>query len=85
MDNLVFELRSMPVWLLQSYLEEIGGQRNPDGQYSGDGWSAKIEEMEDYKIGSLSVGRVRLIFNGDKNAIQITLPQLEQKMMRAGG
>jgi molybdopterin synthase sulfur carrier subunit len=81
----VYVLRSMPVWLLQEYLIEIGGQPDDNGGYYGEGWSATIEKMENYTIGSLSVGQVRLIFAGEPLALCVTLPRLEEKMMRAGG
>ena len=32
-----------------------------NGGYWGEGWSATIEKMENFTIGSLSVGQVRLI------------------------
>ena len=85
MERLVYELRSMPIWLLQTYLDEIGGEPDPDGNYCGEGWSATIEKMENFKIGALSVGQVRLNFIGEKQAIKNILPLLEQKMIRAGG
>jgi hypothetical protein len=84
-ENLIFELRSMPVWLLKSYLEEIGGHPDSNNCYSGEGWFVTLEKMEDYKIGALSVGQVRLNFFGEKKAIENVLPLLEKKMMRAGG
>ena len=85
LEEIVYELRSMPVWLLVEYLKEIGGQPDDFGGYCGEGWSATIEKMENFTIGSLSVGQVRLIFKGESGAVNLTLPMLEEKMMRAGG
>jgi len=81
----VYVLRSLPVWPLKDYLTEIGGQPDINGGYFGEGWSATIEKMENYTIGSLSVGQVRLIFTGEPGVLKETLPRLEEKMMRAGG
>lgn len=85
MQQFLYELRSMPIWLLQIYLEEIGGSSVADGSFSGDGWNAKIEKMDDFQIGSLRVGQIGLEWWGNEQAIKNVLPLLEQKMMRAGG
>jgi len=81
----IYELRSMPLWLLQIYLEEVNGILQENGWYIGPGWRAKIEKMNDFHIGSLSVGQVRLEWWGDEVANKEILPKLEQKMIRAGG
>lgn len=85
LDERSYILRSMPVWLLREYLTEIGGQPDCNDGYCGEGWVATIEKMENYTIGSLSVGQVRLIFAGEPEVLMETLPLLEEKMMRAGG
>lgn len=85
MRQYVYDLRSMPFWLMQIYLEEVDGFLQENGWYVGLGWKARIEKMEDFKIGSLSVGQVRLEWWGDEEAIRKILPRLEQKMIRAGG
>lgn len=84
-DEKVYVLRSMPVWLLEDYLTEIGGQPDNNGGYCGEGWFATIEKMGNFTIGSLSVGQVRLIFSGEPGVLKETLPRLEEKIMRAGG
>ena len=85
MEEKDYILRSMPVWLLKDYLIEIGGQPDSNGGFRGEGWSATIEKMENYTIGSLSVGQVHLIMAGEPGVLEATLPILEEKMMRAGG
>lgn len=63
-------LRGIPRWLLVGYLEDLGGTvvENGDGAVvspgedliAGDGWQARLTQMEDFKVGSLSSGRVDL-------------------------
>lgn len=85
MQVLVRELRSLPTWLLREYLEELGGQVTADDCITGPGWQARIIKMEDFSIGSLSVGQIRLEWQGNDLAYQTVWPQLEQKLARAGG
>lgn len=79
------ELRSMPLWLLREYMEELGGRALTGTQVTGDGWQADLEQMEDFCIGSLRVGQVRLTWTGSEQALRNTWPKLEQKLARAGG
>ena len=79
------ELRSLPLWLLREYLEELGGQALSETRVQGQGWQAELAQLEDYRIGSLSVGQVRLIWTGNEQALHDTWPKLEQKLARAGG
>lgn len=85
MQQFLFELRSMPGWLIEEYLLELGGYLSDDNWIVGSGWKANIIKMPDFQIGSLRVGQVRLEWWGDDNAVKDVLPALEQKMMRAGG
>lgn len=79
------DLRSLPIWLLGEYLQELGGRPLPGRAYQGNGWQAQLTQIEDYAIGSLRVGQVRLEWQGDDQAHHIIWPQLEKKLMRAGG
>ena len=54
------ELRSLPIWLLGEYLEELGGERLRNWDFAGPGWQASLTQIEDYTIGSLRVGQVLL-------------------------
>ena len=65
----VREIRALPIWLLREYLEGAGGRSLDDGAVEGPGWIARLTQIEDYRIGSLAVGQVRL----------------EPKLLRAGG
>lgn len=77
-------VRSMPVRLLQDYLQDLGGQLEAPGTVIGEGWSAHLERIEDFQLGSIRVGQVRLVLEGEPAALERLLPRLEQKMMRAG-
>lgn len=79
------ELRSMPIWLIREYLEELGGSVTSDDCISGEGWQACLTAMEDYVIGSLRVGQVHLEWKGNDRALEQVWPRLEQKLARAGG
>jgi len=84
-DSFSLELRSLPGWLLQEYVEELGGRLQSDGWLHGEGWQVRITPIEDFRIGSLSVGQIRLEWQGELAAYQRVWPQLEKKLMRAGG
>ena len=79
------DMRGVPLWLLQAYLEELGGHSVGSGYVQGEGWSAQLEQLEDYQIGSLRVGQVRLELVASEEAFERLHPLLEKKMMRAGG
>ncbi len=75
----------IPLWLLQEYLESLGGWVDTDGQLRGPGWQARLAQVEDYQIGSLRVGRVRLELHGPAEAVEKLRPAIEKKLVRAGG
>jgi hypothetical protein len=70
---------------MKEYLLELGGEAMADNQVGGSGWVAEFSRIEDYKIGSISIGRLRLQIVGDADALQSMLPQLELKLLRGGG
>ena len=87
-------LRGIPLWLLRDYLEKLGGtvseilDGSPDVEeelVSGDGWQARLTQMEDYKIGSLSSGQVRLVVTGDADEVRGMLSRLAPRLSRGGG
>ena len=79
------DLRGIPLWLLRNYIQELGGLPAADGWLAGAGWQARLTELEDYHIGSLQVGQVRLEWRADELAQDRTWPLLEKKLMRGGG
>jgi hypothetical protein len=84
MASIEQRIRAVPLWLLEQYLTELGGERNHSGEVQGDGWRARLTQEEDYEIESLSVGQVHLELKGNDEAIQQVWENLEPKLQRAG-
>ena len=88
-------LRGIPRWLLVDYLEDLGGSAvdaaagvdlSPDEDLViGDGWQARVTQLEDYKIGALSSGQVRLVVTGDPDEVRGMLSRLAPRLFRGGG
>lgn len=85
--DMVYEriLRSLPFWLLQEYLVELGGELQANGHVLGDGWQAQLKQLEDFEVGSLKVGQVHLKVVAAPRVIETFIPALEKKLLRAGG
>lgn len=79
------EVRGIPLWLLQTYLVEMGGADHGPGLVRGEGWTARLVQLEDFRVGSLAVGQLRITVEGTPQAMTRLLPQLEEKLLRAGG
>jgi hypothetical protein len=88
-------LRGIPRWLLREYLEALGGQATApetDDNATGtadilnaDGWQATLTQMEDFHVGSLSSGQVRLTVTGDPDEVRGMLARLAPRLTRGGG
>lgn len=88
-------LRGIPRWLLVGYLEDLGGAaveaadgfdlRPDEDLVVGDGWQARVTQLEDFKIGSLSSGQVRLVVSGDPDEVRGMLSRLAPRLFRGGG
>jgi hypothetical protein len=79
------DVRGIPLWLLREYLEEAGGVARNEHEVRGDGWHARLTQLEDFELGSLRVGQVRLVISGKAEAMDELMPKVEQKLLRAGG
>ena len=79
------EIRGIPLWLLAEYLVGFGGEETEPGRVQGDGWEASLTQLENFRVGSLSVGQVRIEVEGSPESMAVLLPQLEKKLLRAGG
>jgi hypothetical protein len=78
-------VRGIPLWLLREYLQEVGGMADTGEWLSGAGWRARLTQVEDYTIGSLRVGQVRLEMEGEAEAVAQLRAKLEPKLLRGGG
>jgi hypothetical protein len=76
--------RGIPLKLFRDYLIDLGGYLAEDGHVEGPGWQARLERVEDFQIGSLRVGQVHVELEGQPEALDALLPQLEKKLLRAG-
>jgi hypothetical protein len=79
------EVRAVPRWLLRDYLVEAGGKAKGDDLVQGDGWTARLTVLEDYRVGNLRVGQVRLELRGSAEALAGIEAILEPKLLRGGG
>jgi len=78
-------IRAVPLWMLRGYLEQAGGTARDDARVEGHGWSATLEQAEDHAVGSLRVGQVRLVLEGDAKAVARVRGELAPRLLRAGG
>ena len=79
------QVHGVPVWLMREYLVELGGQAQGEDMVLGDGWQANFKRIEDYKIGSLVIGRVWVKITGDEGVLAALQPALDLKLIRGGG
>lgn len=88
-------LRGIPRWLLREYLEDLGGQlagSASDADSTGttetlnaDGWQATLTQLEDFRVGALHSGQVRLTVTGDPDEVRGMLSRLAPRLFRGGG
>ena len=79
------EICGVPLWLMQEYLLEMGGTLIEEGLVEGAGWQVKLTKIEDYQIGSLRVGQIRIDMSGDPVGFANLKRLIEPKLIRAGG
>jgi hypothetical protein len=81
------ELRSAPLWIVQSYLIKAGGTViEPERRVQGPGWEAYLREGEPVQLGSLRIGRGWLDIRGeDEAALEALMEKLGWMLMRGGG
>jgi hypothetical protein len=79
------DVRGIPLWLLRAYLVEAGGTAEGDYIVVGDGWQVRLTQLEDFEVGSLRVGEIRVEWEGEGEAFARMQEILEHKLLRAGG
>lgn len=72
----------MPVWLLEAYLEELGGTPASEAVIQGDGWRATLTSARGGP-GHIAIARVTVTVEGDRAAA--ILEALRKKAQRGGG
>lgn len=85
MKTIVHEMRGIPYFLLKEYLQELGGTLTADDTVSGEGWTARLERMESFRLGSLEVGQTRLIMDIREDVYDDFVERFRLKTLRAGG
>lgn len=85
MQTLVHEMRGIPFFLLKEYLQELGGTLTAEDTVTGDGWTARLERMEPFRLGSLEVGQTRLTMDLRDDVAEDFLERFRLKTLRAGG
>ena len=78
-------ITGVPLWLLREYGQELGGRPESDGALRGEGWRMTLAQADDYAIGSLRVGQVRMQIEGEAQAVAGLRRALEPKLLRGGG
>ncbi len=78
-------MRGIPYFLLKEYLQELGGKLTADDTVTGDGWEVRLERMEPFRLGSLSVGQVRLEMAIREDVYDDFVERFRLKTLRAGG
>lgn len=85
MQTIVREMRGIPYFLLKEYLQEMGGTLEGEDLVRAEGWSVRLERMEPFRLGSLSVGQTRLTMEIEDHLVEQFLVQFGKKTLRAGG
>lgn len=71
--------------LARTYLVNLGGEAQDDGDVAGDDWQASLSS-ETVEIGpSLTLTEVTVVFEGDESVLDALVDDFAQKAMRAGG
>ena len=83
-------IRGIPLWLVRGYLEDLGVHPTGDPTrehvaLTAETWTATLEQVEDFQIGSLRVGQVRLTLTGEDAVLRPMLASLEKRLFRGGG
>jgi hypothetical protein len=78
-------IRGVPLWLILEYLKELGGREESPGVITGEGWKANLHQMEDFQIGSIRVGQVKIHLTANAEIFENIQATLDKKLLRAGG
>lgn len=87
MARLEMELRNLPRHRILEYLQEVGGQPQPDNELrmEGEGWAAWLEAMPPAIISVMEIRRDLLVIEGDDARIEPIYQHMRMRTMRGGG
>jgi hypothetical protein len=80
-----FELRNVPLDRLQEYFAQAGGTLTGERSAYGDGWSLRLEPLEDVRLFTMVIPRDLLVIEGEPEAAQRVADFMRRKTMRGGG
>lgn len=83
--TIVREMRGIPFFMLYEYLEDMGGEPISEDLVRAEEWEVRLERMEPFRIGSLSVGQTRLVIEIEEKAEAEFNRVFALKTFRAGG
>lgn len=83
--TIIREMRGIPYFLLVEYLQEMGATEVAEGVLQAADWTVRLERMEPFRIGSLSVGQNRVTVEVEEAAEDDFIAQFSLKTLRAGG
>ncbi len=83
--TIVREMRGIPFFMLYEYLEDMGGVPVSEDLVRAEEWEVRLERMEPFRIGSLSVGQTRLVIEIEEKAEAEFNRVFALKTFRAGG
>jgi hypothetical protein len=69
---------------VESYLQELGGKLTAENEVRDEGWTAQLEKMEPFRLGSLSVGQTRLKMEIREDVYEDFMARFSMKTLRAG-
>ena len=78
-------IRGVPLWLLREYVVAVGADASRGDWLLGAGWQARLTQIDDYVVGSLRVGQVKLVIEGEADPVTQAWAALEPKLLRGGG
>lgn len=84
-DSQVHDYYGVPLWLMKSYLIDLGADEVGESVMAGDGWRAELRKAPVKRIGSLAVGGTTATFTGDAAALAALFERLHWKTLRGGG
>ena len=81
----VHDYYGVPLWLMKSYLADLGAHEVDDAVMEAEGWRAELSKAPVKRVGSLAVGGTTATFSGDPAALTAMFEQLHWKTLRGGG